>query len=247
MKWLQLQGRRAEPAPPRRSAASSIVLRGAAWAGLLAAFLVLGRRAPSGDASPGLQSAPPARGAEAAEPRLEELLKRAKAEGYGVELSLSELGARWRAGEASLGEATADALSAELGLPRPRTMPLGPREAATRGKCLREGMWVYGSLPARPEAGVECWSLALDEGPRRWLLQHWQLRRKAWSSYEERDLRRAWEHRVATAYSPEREEALREAASRAIPLPPERRRAALLEYYGFLAEADGARAALRRL
>ena len=244
MKWLLLQGRRAEPAP-RRSAAASILLRGAAWAGLLALFLAIGRHTPSGDASSGPAPAAPA--VSAAQGRLDELLEQAKAQGYGVELSKEELGERWRAGEASLGDATADGLSAELGLPRPRTMPLGPREAATRGKCLREGMWVYGSLPERPEAGVECWSLALDEGPRRWLLQHWQPRRKAWSSYEERDLRRAWERRVATAYSPEREEALREAASRAIPLPPERRREALLEYYGFLAEADGARSALRRL
>ncbi|MBI2362025.1 MAG: hypothetical protein HYV15_01390 [Elusimicrobia bacterium] len=246
MKWLHLQGRRAEAPAPRRSAASAIARRGALWAGLLSFFIVLGRRAPSGDASSGVRGPAHAPGASLARARLEPLLRRAGAEGYGVELSMPELLERWRAGEASLGEGTADAWAGALGLAAPRTMPLGEREAATRGKCLREGRWAYGSLPSRPEAGVECWSLAL-EGPRRWVLQHWLRGRKAWASYPEGDLRRAWARQVETAYPPEREQALREAAARAVPLPPEARRAALLDYYGFLAEAEGARAALGSL
>ncbi|MBI5597940.1 MAG: hypothetical protein HY928_17800 [Elusimicrobia bacterium] len=246
MKWLHLQGRRAEASAPRRSAAFSIVWRGACWAALLALFIVLGRRAPSGDAAPGAGPRPPARSAAGPRDSLEPLLRRAKAEGYGVELGMEELLERWRAGEASLGEGTADAWAGPLGIPAPSTMPLGEREAATRGKCMRGGRWDYGSLPSRPEAGVQCWALAL-EGPRRWVLQHWLLGRKAWASYPEGDLRRAWARQVETAYPPEREQALREAALRAVPSAPERRREALLDYYGFLAEAEGARAALGRL
>lgn len=246
MKWLHLQGRRAEAPAPRRSAAFSIAWRGACWAALLALFIVLGRRAPSGDAAPGVRARTAAPAALSPQSRLEPLLRRARAEGYGVELTLGELLERWRAGEASLGEGTADAWAGALGLAAPRTMPLGEREAATRGKCLRDGRWAYGSLPSRPEAGVQCWSLAL-EGPRRWVLQHWLLGRKAWASYPEGDLRRAWGRQIEAAYPPEREQELREASLRAVSLAPERRREALLDYYGFLAEAEGARAALGSL
>lgn len=110
-------------------------------------------------------------------------------------------------------------------------------------KCRRGDAWSYGSLPARPEAGLECWA-AGSGYPRRWVLQHWQPKRCRWGPCREQDAARAARAVLSETYAPSREEELRQTSSLSLGRPEADRRAALLAYYGFLAEREGALAGL---
>lgn len=247
MKWLHLQGGKA--ARPRQRAAAVLGGRAAAWLLMLGAFAVFGWRARGSDAAgPRAPAFPAPVVVKAPSPPVLELA-RTEAEAYGVELPVGELLARYAQGQRAMLEGSFSAAAAELGIAPPRTVPLRGDEPAHYAKCLKAKAWSYGALPKHPEAGMSCWAAAPDL-PRRWVHQHWQPRLKRWGDYPEADLARAWRRHIETAYSPENERVAREAVLRALAEPAldaARLRSALLGYYGWRAEREGALSMLERL
>lgn len=154
-----------------------------------------------------------------------------------------ELERAWTQGTRALSDEGLAAVAAQSGLRPPQETPLRDDEAALAAKCLKDGAWVYGSLPAFPDAGAQCWAAGVGY-PRRWVRQHWQPERRAWGAYAEADAARAARFVLMTAYSAEKEVAARQAADAALArTDAAERRRALLGYYGFLAEREGALAA----
>ncbi|TBR20750.1 hypothetical protein EPO15_12185 [bacterium] len=244
MKWLHLQGGKASVRrKPRRKEWAPALALGA----LAALALVVWRtRAPVVPA-PSTPAAASMRAPAAVDP-LSDIHARSLDEGrlYGVELMRGELEASFERGRRSVSDEGLAAVAARVGLGPPQESPLRDDEAALMAKCRKGGVWAYGSLPPRPEAGVECW--AAGEGyPRRWVRQHWSPKRGLWSAYAEPDAARAARFVLATNFSEEREQDARAEASRALTQPGADRHLALLRYYGFLAEREGALAALRGL
>lgn len=249
MKWLNLQGGKAASrrrhAPPARGLPPAA--RAAAAAGLVAFLALAFWRARGADASP--PSAQRSGGGAAAPTvdRLSDIHAKALAEGrlYGVELMRDELARRFEQGGRAFSDEALAAVAAEAGVAPPREAPLRDDEAALMAKCRRGGAWAYGSLPARPEAGVECWAAGVGY-PRRWVLQHWSPKRRVWSAFPEADAARAVRRILQVNFPPEREQSVRDAADLALAQPTADRRRALLAYYGYLAEREGAIAALTR-
>lgn len=251
MKWLHLQGgkaaaRRRHPPHPRSLPPAA---RAAAAAGLVAFLALAFWRARGADASssPATGSAAAAAAPAPAVDRLSDIHGKALAEGrlYGVELMRDELERRYEQGGRAFSDEALAAVAAEAGVAPPREVPLRDDEAALMAKCRKGGAWAYGSLPARPEAGVECWAAGVGY-PRRWVLQHWSPKRKMWSAFPEADAARAVRRILQVNFPPEREQAVRDAADLALAQPGADRRRALLAYYGYLAEREGAMAALTR-
>jgi hypothetical protein len=152
----------------------------------------------------------------------------------------------WRARGADASPAAAPRAGAAAAAPAvDRLSDIHGKEAALMAKCRKAGVWAYGSLPARPEAGVECWAAGVGY-PRRWVLQHWSPKRKVWSAFPEADAARAVRRILQVNFPPEREQSVRDAADLALAQPAADRRRALLAYYGYLAEREGAMAALGR-
>lgn len=241
MKWLQLQGDKAQGHRKHSSHAPDFSpgLRAAAAAGL-AALLALAAWRTRGSSVQAVPDEPTNR--PAAPDRLSDIHARALTEGrsYGVELMRDELERAWTQGTRAVSDEGLAAVAAQSGLGPPLEAPLRDDEAALVAKCLKDGAWVYGSLPALPEAGAQCWA-AGDGYPRRWVRQHWQPRRRAWGAYPEADAARAARFVLMTGYSAEKEAALRQAADVALArTDAAERRRALLGYYGFLAEREGA-------
>lgn len=247
MKWLRLQGGKAAAGKkaPRPRRGWEPFAAAAAAAALAVAMWRAGKTEARADAPAPVPvvSAEPEGSAMA----LSDIHSRALAEGrlYGVELMRDELERRYIEGGRAFSDDGLAGVAAELGMPVPQEQPLRDDEAAMQAKCLKDGAWSYGPLPARPTAGAQCWA-AGSGYPRRWVRQHWNPKRKAWSAYAEPEAARAVRHILSTRFSPEREEAVRDAATLALARPEGDRRQALLAYYGFLAEREGALAALRR-
>lgn len=247
MKWLRLQGGKAQ-APRRRPPRRRGWGPAAAALGALLAGSALWR---VGGPAAGPAATPPAAASAArVDPhalRLADLHGLALDEGrqYGVVLMRDELETRYEQGRRAFSDEGIASVGPGLGLSPPQEAPLLDSEPAMYAKCLRGGAWSYGALPARPEARVPCWAAGAGY-PRRWVRQHWQPKRKVWSAYREVDAARAARHILRTRYTEERETELRDAASLALVQAGADHRRALLSYYGFLAEREGALAALER-
>lgn len=246
MKWLQLQGDKALGHRKHTSRASELSpgLRAAAAVCLaallaLAAWRVRGAHEPAGSGSAEPTSRP------ASPDRLSDIHARALTEGrpYGVELMRDELERAWMQGTRAISDEGLATVAAQSGLGPPQETPLRDDEAALVAKCLKDGAWAYGSLPAIPDAGAVCWAAGIGY-PRRWVRQHWQPKRQAWGAYPEADAARAARFVLMTGYSAEKEQAARQAADASLArTDAAERRRTLLSYYGFLAEREGALAA----
>lgn len=247
MKWLHLQGGKAS-AGKRASRTRRGWEPFAAAAAAAALAVAMWRAGKTEVLGPGSAPVPAASAAEdSSATALSDIHARALAEGrlYGIELMRDELERHYVEGGRAFSDDGLTGVAAELGLPALQEQLLRDDEAAMQGKCLKDGVWGYGPLPALPTAGAQCWAAASGY-PRRWVRQHWNPKRKAWSAYAEPEAARAVRHILAARFSAEREEAVRDAATLALARPEGDRRQALLAYYGFLAEREGALAALRR-
>lgn len=242
MKWLQLQGDKAQGHRRHSSRVPEFSpgLRAAAGVGLAALLAMAAWRVRE---SPAVPAAPPSR--PASSDRLSDVHARALTEGrpYGVELMRDELERAWTQGIRALSDEGLAAVAAQSGLGPPQETPLRDDEAALVAKCLKDGAWTYGSLPALPGVGAQCWAAGVGY-PRRWVRQHWQPKRRTWGAYPEADAARAARFVLMTSYSAEKEQAARQVADVALArTDAAERRRALLAYYGFLAEREGALAA----
>lgn len=242
MKWLQLQGDKAQG---HRKHASRVLefppgLRAAAAVGLAALLALAAWRTRGAPAVPEEPTSRPA-----SPDRLSDIHARALTEGrsYGVELMRDELERAWTQGTRAISDEGLAAVAPQSGLGPPQETPLRDDEAALVAKCLKDNAWVYGSLPALPDVGAQCWAAGVGY-PRRWVRQHWQPKRRSWGAYPEADAARAARFVLMTGYSAEKEQAARQAADVALArTDAAERRRALLAYYGFLAEREGALAA----